>query len=377
MVLCVSTSLKQSICVLQAHDRGTSEWLSSMARRDGGAPAAEAAEQQRRVALRVLLSRAEASSPPAAVEEAQRGRSGGGNKGLASAALRGLGCTSTAALRAHAPASAAEMVSSSERWHGRRRRRKGQERRSARGGGGGGGVGPPGPAPAAAEDVWCTCAPGITFTAEASSVDCVVARHAHHTAAAMGSGRRGEAERRHRERPAAPRARRVTMREHISSSLMDSPPFPDMPLLNADLLPPPPPGRHRHGYRQEEIMMLRTRLLWGRLGMHDQHQDWRLDVDNMTYEELLDLEDRIGYVSTGLHDDEISRSLRTFKYSAFNPKHFATEVERNCSICQEEFEANQETGRLICGHSYHVQCIKQWLSRKNTCPVCKTVASKT
>uniref|UniRef100_A0A0E0DUG9 RING-type E3 ubiquitin transferase n=1 Tax=Oryza meridionalis TaxID=40149 RepID=A0A0E0DUG9_9ORYZ len=365
-----------------------------MARRDGvggdgGAPAAE--QQQRRVALRVLLSRAEASSPPLATveEEAQRGRSGG-NKGLASAALRGLGCTSTAALRAHAPASAVEVASSSERWHGRRRRRKVQERRSARGGGGGGGgggVAPPGPAPAAAGDVWCTCAPGIPFAAEASSVDCVVVarhHHAHHTAAAMGSDRRGEAERRHRERPAAPRARRVTMREHISSSLMDSPPFPDMPLLNADLLPPPPSGRHRHGYRhphvgaaEEEIMMLRTRLLWGRFGMHDQHQDWRLDVDNMTYEELLDLEDRIGYVSTGLHDDEITRSLRMVKYSAFNPKHFATEVERSCSICQEEFEANEETGRLICGHSYHVQCIKQWLSRKNTCPVCKTAVSKT
>uniref|UniRef100_J3M9F4 RING-type E3 ubiquitin transferase n=2 Tax=Oryza brachyantha TaxID=4533 RepID=J3M9F4_ORYBR len=193
----------------------------------------------------------------------------------------------------------------------------------------------------------------------------------------MGSGRRGEAERRHRERPAAPRPRRVTMREHISSSLMDSPPLPDMPLLNADLLPPPP-GRHRHRHThvgaEEEIMMFRTRLLWGRMGMHDQHQDWRLDVDNMTYEELLDLEDRIGYVSTGLHDDEITRSLRMVKYSAFNPKNF---VERNCSICQEEFEANEEAGRLICGHSYHVQCIKQWLSRKNTCPVCKTAVSKT
>lgn len=97
-----------------------------MARRDGvgGDGGASAAEQQRRVALRVLLSRAEASSPPPATveEEAQRGRSGGGNKGLASAALRGLGCTSTAALRAHAPASAVEVASSSERWHGRRRR---------------------------------------------------------------------------------------------------------------------------------------------------------------------------------------------------------------------------------------------------------------
>jgi hypothetical protein len=34
---------------------------------------------------------------------------------------------------------------------------------------------------------------------------------------------------------------------------MDSPPFPDMPLLNADLLPPPPSGRHRHGYRHPHV----------------------------------------------------------------------------------------------------------------------------
>lgn len=124
------------------------------------------------------------------------------------------------------------------------------------------------------------------------------------------------------------------------------------------------------------------------------------------WQELLDLEDRIGYVSTGLHEDEITRSLRMVKYSAFNAKHFSTEMDRRCSICQvclfcllspslhvflnqnlmfsyvfyfvfqEEFEANEETGKLSCGHSYHVHCIKQWLSRKNACPVCKTTVSK-
>jgi len=46
-------------------------------------------------------------------------------------------------------------------------------------------------------------------------------------------------------------------------------------------------------------------------------------------------------------------------------------------VLQEEFEANEEMGRLECGHSYHVYCIKQWLSQKNTCPVCKTAVTKT
>nr|DAD18113.1 TPA_asm: hypothetical protein HUJ06_019576 [Nelumbo nucifera] len=37
---------------------------------------------------------------------------------------------------------------------------------------------------------------------------------------------------------------------------------------------------------------------------------WRLDVDNMTYEELLELGGKIGYVNTSLREDEIFHCLR-------------------------------------------------------------------
>ncbi|KAK1698908.1 hypothetical protein QYE76_015605 [Lolium multiflorum] len=337
--------------------------------------ARDGAAERRRVALRVLLARGEgssSSSPPPRPEEARS------KPGLASA-LRGLGCTSAAASLAHAPvaASTVEAVRSSAEeeaeWRGSRRRRR-KERRTARGAVGGGG----GPAAGGgvAGDVWCTCTPGIPFAAEASSVDCVVARHQP-----AGAGRRGEGERRHRERAAEHRARRVTMREHISSSFMDSPPRFHMPFHDADILHS---GRdrhisgfsHSHARTEEEIMMFRTRLLLGRMGMYDQYQDWRLDVDNMNYEELLALEERIGYVSTGLREDEIVRGLRMVKHSAFDRKHCSTEADRSCSICQEEYEASDEIGRLNCGHGYHVHCIKQWLSRKNACPICKIAVSK-
>jgi hypothetical protein len=33
-----------------------------------------------------------------------------------------------------------------------------------------------------------------------------------------------------------------------------------------------------------QMIMFRTRLFLRRMGMYDQYQDWRLDVDNMTYE---------------------------------------------------------------------------------------------
>lgn len=173
------------------------------------------------------------------------------------------------------------------------------------------------------------------------------------------------------------------MQEQISSSFMDSPPPPhlDGPFFGADFIPS---GRLRRmrGYRhspgglEEEIMMFQTRVLLGGMNLYDRYQDWRLDVDNMTYEELLELGDKIGYVNTGLREDEITHSIRKVKHPAFSSFRFPTEMERKCSICQEEFEANEEMGRLNCGHSYHVYCIKQWLSQKNACPVCKTAVTK-
>ncbi|CAO2178677.1 unnamed protein product [Urochloa humidicola] len=197
-------------------------------------------------------------------------------------------------------------------------------------------------------------------------------------------GRGGEGERSHRERPCL--SRRATVQEQISSSFMESPPPPpphlDGPFFGADIIPS---GRLRRlrGYRhspgglEEEIMMFQTRVLLGGMNMYDRYQDWRLDVDNMTYEELLELGDKIGYVNTGLREDEITHSIRRVKHPSFSSFRFAKELERKCSICQEEFEANEEMGRLDCGHSYHVYCIKQWLSQKNTCPVCKTAVTKT
>ncbi|XP_066309444.1 probable E3 ubiquitin-protein ligase HIP1 [Miscanthus floridulus] len=200
----------------------------------------------------------------------------------------------------------------------------------------------------------------------------------------VGRGGRGaDGERSHRDRERPCLSRRASVQEQISSSFMDSPPPPhlDAPFFGADLIPS---GRLRRmrGYRhspgglEEEIMMFQTRVLLGGMNMYDRYQDWRLDVDNMTYEELLELGDKIGYVNTGLREDEITRNLRKVKHPSFSSFRFATEMERKCSICQEEFEANEEMGRLDCGHSYHVYCIKQWLSQKNTCPVCKTAVSK-
>ncbi|XP_018503458.2 uncharacterized protein LOC103949203 [Pyrus x bretschneideri] len=93
------------------------------------------------------------------------------------------------------------------------------------------------------------------------------------------------------------------------------------------------------------------------------------DVDNMSYEELLALEDRIGYVSTGLSEEVAVTSLKRSHYFVFTEENTQKDF---CSICQEDFVEEDELGTLDCGHGFHISCIKQWLGYKNVCPMCKS-----
>ncbi|XP_073100310.1 uncharacterized protein [Elaeis guineensis] len=105
----------------------------------------------------------------------------------------------------------------------------------------------------------------------------------------------------------------------------------------------------------------------------DQHHDMRLDIDNMSYEELLALGDRIGIVSTGLSEDAISRCLMEILYCS-SKQDQDDEEELKCAICLEEYRGGESLGRLNCGHDFHASCIKQWLLIKNVCPICKASA---
>lgn len=53
-------------------------------------------------------------------------------------------------------------------------------------------------------------------------------------------------------------------------------------------------------------------------------------------QELLELGERIGYVSTGLKEEEIGRCLRKIKLSLVNDlaAHLSKQADRKCSICQ-------------------------------------------
>lgn len=135
----------------------------------------------------------------------------------------------------------------------------------------------------------------------------------------------------------------------------------------------------------EQLLGLETNWILAGLNINDQHRDMRLDIDNMSYEELLALEEKMGIVSTALSEDTLSKCLKSSIFipisateavgsmdSAISTGH---DYDVKCSICQEEYVGGDELGSLVCEHRYHVVCIQQWLRLKNWCPICKASAA--
>ncbi|CAN6451866.1 unnamed protein product [Victoria cruziana] len=284
--------------------------------------------------------------------------------------FRGLGCTS--APDVHNPSSAHSLVRSSADWNAKKSRQK-PAKTSSEGG-------RKKKTQVVDSDVWCS--PGIPFSTDADSVDCVIYRRPAEPVAPRRTSRHQrsgasdftfDVDSKHGEYPSVQRSaigRPNSTLEHISE--LDSlPGFETLSPMNHRYLR----GLHHASGDLAELIMLQTSLILGRIELYDRFREWRLDVDSMTYEDLLELGDRIGYVSTGLNDDQVAGCVRKVKHSVTLASHLSSEQEKKCSICQEEYEGKAEVGKLNCGHYFHICCIKQWLFQKNACPVCKLAAN--
>ncbi|KAI7724818.1 hypothetical protein M8C21_021016, partial [Ambrosia artemisiifolia] len=171
------------------------------------------------------------------------------------------------------------------------------------------------------------------------------------------------------------------------------PPMPPLqPMLPRFVRPAPPTGERvypPHGQqlmiesntRQHSLPHLRTlpetevaMLNFGNYTHRvDHHRDMRLDIDHMTYEELVALGEQIGNAGSGLSKNFIFDHLKMRIYTSSNPED-ASSSDPNlnfCTICQMEYNDQEKIGMLDCSHEYHVDCIEKWLVEKNSCPVCK------
>ncbi|KZV46525.1 hypothetical protein F511_10630 [Dorcoceras hygrometricum] len=225
-------------------------------------------------------------------------------------------------------------------------------------------------------DVWC--GPGIGLSTDVASVDCAVSRRPPSAPA------RGKVDGHGVDRIVLGQRERspCSMRRMVASDnipVSESETAAGMSRFRSDVTGTLHRHHATHGFIGElaEIVMLQASLIvGGRPYRRDQFRDLRLDIDNMSYEELLELGDSIGYVNTGLREDEMTKCLRSSKLAVSDhlSSRFALDMERKCIICQEEYETDNKTGNLNCGHSFHIDCIKQWLVQKNACPICKAAA---
>jgi len=42
-----------------------------------------------------------------------------------------------------------------------------------------------------------------------------------------------------------------------------------------------------------------------------------------------------------------------------------------CVICLDDYDYDNNVGKLRCNHYYHQKCIERWLMEKTICPLCK------
>jgi hypothetical protein len=50
--------------------------------------------------------------------------------------------------------------------------------------------------------------------------------------------------------------------------------------------------------------------------------------------------------------------------------------EKDCPICLDEYNCQSQIILLPCLHSFHSSCIKKWLSKNVTCPICRKDINK-
>ncbi|XP_071988969.1 E3 ubiquitin-protein ligase ARK2C isoform X1 [Engystomops pustulosus] len=98
-----------------------------------------------------------------------------------------------------------------------------------------------------------------------------------------------------------------------------------------------------------------------------------------SYEELLQLEDRLGSVTRGAVQNIIERCTFPHKYKKRMPHdgkdtkedEEETDTDEKCTICLSMLEDEEDVRRLPCMHLFHQVCVDQWLATSKKCPICR------
>lgn len=71
----------------------------------------------------------------------------------------------------------------------------------------------------------------------------------------------------------------------------------------------------------------------------------------------------MGSVSKGLKAEQIARLHKKIIAD--------TDEEHLCSICYENAKPGEIVVSFTCKHSFHEDCIHEWVKKEKVCPMCK------
>ena len=61
---------------------------------------------------------------------------------------------------------------------------------------------------------------------------------------------------------------------------------------------------------------------------------------------------------------------------SLEPTWLAADADDSCSICLDGMCKGEETLQLSCQHTFHAACLRPWLARSGSCPLCKQVVAE-
>lgn len=95
------------------------------------------------------------------------------------------------------------------------------------------------------------------------------------------------------------------------------------------------------------------------------------DVDPNDYESLWELAERIGEVKNrGMEEKEI-KALPVKTYNSKTKVYTEDHEGPGCRVCLSSFKSGDKLCTLPCKHDYHAACVKEWLKRNASCPICR------
>ncbi len=69
-------------------------------------------------------------------------------------------------------------------------------------------------------------------------------------------------------------------------------------------------------------------------------------------------------------DGMVEQLVLKLRTKPINADHQFVFEDKTCLICMSSLEEGQRMGDISCGHSFHVDCLKEWIERRNACPLC-------